>query len=120
MKGGLGIYCFWPSIFFKRFVMITKRSQLKDVSKLISPMQHLKSCLPALGLGISLQMLKGKITYNEAVDQEHNVLQALTYWQKREEFISYLLQHATEIEYIVKCYLRLKGKETCRLSASED
>ncbi|KIM93093.1 hypothetical protein OIDMADRAFT_46378 [Oidiodendron maius Zn] len=64
--------------------------------------------------------LKGKITYSEAADQEHNVLQQLTYWQKREDFITYLLQHAGEIEDVVSCYLRLNGTETCRLSHPKD
>jgi hypothetical protein len=64
----------------------------------------------------TLQTLKGEITYSEAADEEHNVLQQLTYWQKREEFIHYLLQHTTEIESIVSCYLRLQGTERCRLS----
>jgi hypothetical protein len=83
-------------------------------------MQHLRPSPSTLGLGISLQTLKGKITYSEAADQEHNVLQELTYWQKREELICYLLQHAREIEDIVSYYLRLKDTETCRLSAPED
>jgi len=83
-------------------------------------MQHFKPSSPGLGLGISLQSLKGKITYSEAVDQEHNVLQQLTYGQKREEFIVYLLQHTGEIEDIVSYYLRLKCTERCRLSPRED
>jgi hypothetical protein len=85
-----------------------------------SSMQHLKPSPPALGPGISLPTLKSKITYSEAADQEHNVLQQLTYWQKREEFIAYLLQHTREIEDIVSCYLRLNGTETCRLSPPKD
>jgi hypothetical protein len=76
--------------------------------------------LPTIGLGIALQTLKGKITYSAAADQEQNVLQQLTYWQKREEFIAYLLQHTQEIEGIVSCYLRLKGTERCHLSPCED
>jgi hypothetical protein len=69
--------------------------------------------------GRTLRTLKGGITYSEAADQEHNVLQQLTYWQKREEFIDYLFQHTREIENIVSCYLRLKGTERCRLSPRE-
>jgi hypothetical protein len=83
-------------------------------------MQHSKPILSGLRLGLSLQTLRGKITYSEAADQEHNVLQRLTYWQKREEFIVYLLQHTREIEDIVSCYLRLRGTEKCRLSTPED
>ena len=64
-------------------------------------MQHLRPSPSTLGLGISLQTLKGKITYSEAADQEQNVLQELTYWQKREELIRYLLQHTRQIEDIV-------------------
>lgn len=68
----------------------------------------------------TLRTLKGKITYSDAADQEHNILQQLTYWQKREELIGYLLRHAKEIEVMVSCYLRLKGSEECRLSPCED
>lgn len=73
-----------------------------------------------LGPGISLLTLKGSITYSEAADQEHNVLHRLTYWQKREDFLRYLLQHTKEIEDIVTCYLRLSRAEKCRLSCSEE
>lgn len=74
---------------------------------------------PGTRLKKTLLTLKGEITYSEAADEEHNVLQQLTYWQKREEFIHYLLQHTTEIEGIVSCYLRLRGAERCRLSTHE-
>lgn len=83
-------------------------------------MQHHRPSPSTLGLGISLQTLKGKITYSEAADQEHNVLQELGYWQKREELVCYLLQHTREIEDIVSCYLRLRDTEICRLSAPEN
>jgi hypothetical protein len=83
-------------------------------------MQHLSRSLPPLGLGITLQTLRGNISYSDAADQEQNVLQQLTYWQKREDFVAYLLQHAQEIEAIVSCYLRLRGTERCRLSPFDE
>ncbi|KAI9742657.1 MAG: hypothetical protein M1818_003798 [Claussenomyces sp. TS43310] len=64
--------------------------------------------------------LRGNITYSEAVDLETNVLQSFTYWEKRDEFIGYLLQHRQEIEATVSSYLRLQGAERCRLSSPED
>lgn len=72
-----------------------------------------------LGLGLALQTLKGKITYSEAADQERNVIQELTYWRKKEDFINYLLQHTKEIEDIVSCYLRLQGNEKCNILPRE-
>ena len=66
--------------------------------------------------GITLRTLSGEITYKEAADRETNVLPELTYWQKMDDFGSYLLEHKQEIEDIVSRYLRLKGPEKCRLS----
>lgn len=65
---------------------------------------------------ITLKTLNGEIIYEEAADQETNVLPELTYWQKMNDFGSYLLEHKREIEDIVSRYLCLKGTEKCRLS----
>lgn len=65
---------------------------------------------------IALKTLYGEITYEEAADQETNVLPVLTYWQKMDNFGSYLLEHKKEIEDIISRYLCLKGTEKCCLS----
>jgi hypothetical protein len=65
----------------------------------------------------TVSTLHGDITYSAAVDEERNMLNQLSYWEKREEFVGYLLKHTAEIEAIVSYYLRLKGSETCRLSS---
>jgi hypothetical protein len=41
----------------------------------------------------TLKTLYGGITYEEAADQETNVLPELTYWWKMDDFGSYLLEH---------------------------
>ncbi|KAI1147223.1 hypothetical protein F4825DRAFT_471750 [Nemania diffusa] len=66
--------------------------------------------------GITLQTLRGEITYEEAAGKDTNVLPVLTYWQKMNDFGSYLFEHRQEIEDIVSRYLRLKGSEKCCLS----
>ncbi|MCJ1387005.1 hypothetical protein MMC17_010134 [Xylographa soralifera] len=65
---------------------------------------------------VTLRTLYGEITYEEAADQETNVLPELTYWRKMDDFGSYLLEHKKEIEDIVSRYLHLKSTEKCCLS----
>ncbi|OAQ59631.1 aminoglycoside phosphotransferase [Pochonia chlamydosporia 170] len=65
---------------------------------------------------IILRTLHGEITYEEAADQETNVLPDLTYWRKMDDFGSYLLDHKKEIEDVVSRYLRLDDTEKCCLS----
>ena len=64
---------------------------------------------------LTLKTLHGGITYEEAADQETNVLPELTYWRKMDDFGRYLLEHKQEIEDIVSRYLRLKSPEKCCL-----
>lgn len=65
---------------------------------------------------ITLKTLYGEISYEEAADQETNVLPELTYWRKMDNFGSYLFEHKKEIEDIASRYLLLKDTEKCCLS----
>lgn len=49
----------------------------------------------------SLPLLTSRITLSEALDEEDNVLQKLSYPEKRLDFRSYLHAHANDIEAIV-------------------
>jgi len=62
-----------------------------------------------------LQTLNGEIAFDEAIQEEHNTLQRLTYPQKRHDFSSYLDQHRTKIEALVSSHLGLKRPGDCQL-----
>ncbi len=61
-----------------------------------------------------------KITLDAALEEEHNILRRLTYWEKRRDFVIYLLDHSVEIEAIVSYHLNLNGIGSCRLASLDD
>ena len=67
-----------------------------------------------------LQTLNGEIAFDEAIQEEHNTLQRLTYRQKRHDFSLYLHQHRTKIEALVSSHLGLKRSGDCQLTQPED
>ena len=68
----------------------------------------------------SRKLLGGEITFDEAVEEEHNMLQPLTYWRKQFDFIVYLLKHKAEIESVASYHLHLNKTARCRLTPPEE
>ena len=64
----------------------------------------------------TLRTLDDKITLDAALEEEHNMLRRLMYWEKRFDFLVYLLNHSAEIEAVVSYHLNLSGKESCYLA----
>lgn len=67
-----------------------------------------------------LRTLHGKITLDAALAEEHDMLQRLTYWQKRFDFLVYLREHRAEIEAVVSYHLGLNGKGSCYIAPLND
>jgi len=61
----------------------------------------------------SLPLLKKTITLDEALREDDNILQELSYPEKRLDFFYYLFQHRTEIEAIVSFHLGV-SKDVCK------
>jgi hypothetical protein len=62
-----------------------------------------------------LPLLHGEISLSTALDDDDNVVQELSYPERRLEFYIYLCQHRTSIESIVSYHMNLKEKQTCRV-----
>lgn len=60
----------------------------------------------------SLPLLKRTITLDEALSEDNNILQELSYPEKRLDFFYYLFQHRPEIEAIVSFHLGVT-KDAC-------
>ncbi|KAL9017102.1 MAG: hypothetical protein Q9185_005562 [Variospora sp. 1 TL-2023] len=71
-------------------------------------------------LTTTLRTLDGEITLDAALEEEQDMLRRLTYWDKRIEFLAYLLDHSTEIEAIVTYHLGLKEMGSCYLAPLDD
>ena len=57
------------------------------VDTLLEPLQHAKlASAPEMELP-KLKTLDDKVVFNDAVQEEHNVLLRLTYWQKKYDFL---------------------------------
>ncbi|KAL9607271.1 MAG: hypothetical protein Q9167_007802 [Letrouitia subvulpina] len=67
-----------------------------------------------------LNTLDGEVTFDEAVQEEHNMLQRLTYWQRELDFLSYLHQQRDKIEALVSTHLGMQGSEDCQLTQPVD
>lgn len=63
----------------------------------------------------ALPLLHGQISLSAALDDDDNVLQELSYPERRVEFYVYLYQHRTVIESIVSYHMNLNKKQTCRV-----
>ncbi|KAL9126833.1 MAG: hypothetical protein Q9217_004184 [Psora testacea] len=68
----------------------------------------------------SRKLLGGETTFEEAVEEEHNMLQRLTYWQKQFDFMVYLLEQRVEIESIVSYHLNIDRTARCRLTPPDE
>ncbi|OBT87951.1 hypothetical protein VE02_04531 [Pseudogymnoascus sp. 03VT05] len=64
----------------------------------------------------SLPLLKKSITLDEALKEDDNILQELSYPEKRLDFFFYLFQNRAEIETIVAFHLGV-SKHFCKVAA---
>jgi len=67
-------------------------------------------------MSYSLPLLRRSITLKEALDDDDDILQELSYPDKRLEFYYYLLQHRKQIEDIVSFHLGVPN-EVCKVAA---
>ncbi|KAE8397162.1 hypothetical protein BDV37DRAFT_289659 [Aspergillus pseudonomiae] len=63
----------------------------------------------------ALPLLHGQISFSTALADDDNVLQELSYPERRLEFYIYLYQNRTVIESIVSYHMNLNKKQTCRV-----
>ncbi len=68
----------------------------------------------------SLRPTYGEITLDAAREEEQDMLLRLTYWNKRIEFLAYLLDHRAEIEAVVSYHLGLGETGSCCLAPLND
>lgn len=62
----------------------------------------------------TLPLLKGSITLSEALEEEDDILQKLSYPEKRLDFCAYLHTHSKEIEAIVSHHLGVP-RDSCHV-----
>lgn len=67
----------------------------------------------------TLRTIDDEITFDAAIEEEHDMLRRLTYWKKRVDFLVYLLDRSAEIEAIVSYHLSLNGTGSCSLAPIE-
>jgi len=68
----------------------------------------------------TLRTLDGEITLDAALEEEQDMLQRLTYSDKRINFLVYLLDHSAEIEAVVSYHLGLSETGSCHLAPLDD
>ena len=66
----------------------------------------------------TLRTLHSEITFTDAINKEHDMLQHLNYWQEMLNFLTYLQQHTSEIKAAVLHHMGLDGSEQCWLTTS--
>ena len=68
----------------------------------------------------TLRTLDGEITLEAALEEEQDMVRRLTYWDKRINFLVYLLDHSAEIEAVVSYHLGLSETGSCYLAPLND
>ncbi|KAL8826849.1 MAG: hypothetical protein Q9170_007247 [Blastenia crenularia] len=68
----------------------------------------------------ALRTLTGEITLDFALEEEHDMLRRLTYWDQREYFVFDLRHHSAAIEDVVSYHLGLGSTGSCRLAPQND
>lgn len=63
-----------------------------------------------------LRTISNDITLDFALEEEHDLLRKLTYWNKRLAFAGYLRSHSDEIEAVIAFHLGLTDSGNCRLA----
>ena len=71
-------------------------------------------------LATTLRTLDGEITLDAALEEEQDMLRRLTYFDKRINFLVYLLDHSAEIEAVVSYHLGLSESGSCNLAPLDD
>ena len=61
-----------------------------------------------------------EVTYDDAVSNEQNMLQKLTYWQNKHDFLTYLLERRHDIEAIVAEHLGIPRQDSCVVMPPKD
>ena len=69
---------------------------------------------------IKLPTLHGEVTFEEAVDEEDDMLHRLAYWHHRNDFFSHLKAQRSQIEAIISYHLGLDTRDQCTLSEYEE
>ena len=65
----------------------------------------------------ALKTLDGDVTLDEALDSESNMLQRLTWLEKRRELLDLLLDNRSKIEASVSAHLGLERDESCSVDS---
>ena len=68
----------------------------------------------------TLRTIKEEVTLDFALEEEHNMLHRLLYWDKRVTLLGYLIDHAVHIEAIVAHHLALRDPSDFCLSPLDD
>ena len=68
----------------------------------------------------TLRTFDSEITRDAALEEKQDMLRRLTYWDKRINFLVYLLDYSPEIEAIVSYYMGLSRKGSCYLAPLDD
>ena len=69
----------------------------------------------------SRNLLRGRIiTFEEALEEEQNILHQLDYPSRREEFLGEVIQQTSDIEATVAGHLGIDDVSVCRLSRTEE
>lgn len=66
------------------------------------------------------RLLRGEITYSAAKERETNVLHALGYWDKQNQYVKGLYEQKRLIEDAVAYHLNLASPADCRVGDSDD
>lgn len=61
------------------------------------------------------RLLHGEIIYSAARKEDHNVLNELCYWDRREQFFNHLQSHRRLIQQIVAHHLGLSSSDKCHI-----
>lgn len=93
------------------------------VDTLLEPFQHAKLA-SALEMELpKLKTLDDEVVFNDAVQEEHNVLLRLTYWQKKYDFLfcCYVsMNSGAKFKALVSFHLGLKRPEDCQVTQPVD
>jgi hypothetical protein len=61
----------------------------------------------------ALPLLKGPVHFEDALDEDDNILAQLRYPQHKKEFFDYLMAHNADIENLVRCHLGIDQCHVC-------
>ncbi len=118
-RGFVCLFCFAHG--FLTSQVVSRQYVIDNIRTTSGCTCHLRSASRFQVLGASLPMphslplLNKTITLQEALDEDDDVLQQLSYPEKRLDFFYYLFQHRKEIEAIVSFHLGITN-DTCKVA----